>query len=96
MAAVASKTASLCKISGLVTEASKDWNEADLAPYFNHLITVFGPDRLMFGSDWPVVKLASDYGDWVAILTRLTDHLDDADKAAIWGGSAQKFYLSRR
>jgi len=57
-----------CKISGLVTEAGADWTPADLALYLQHLLQVFGPDRLLFGSDWPVLNLAGQYSGWADLV----------------------------
>ncbi|SMX38212.1 amidohydrolase family protein [Octadecabacter ascidiaceicola] len=53
-----------CKLSGLVTESREDWVSEDLTPYVEHVRKAFGPDRVMFGSDWPVVNLASSYEQW--------------------------------
>ena len=66
MERLARETAAFCKLSGLVTEAAADWTPADLAPYVAHLLDAFGPDRLLWGSDWPVATLACDYGTWLA------------------------------
>jgi L-fuconolactonase len=61
-----------CKISGLTTEANwNDWRPDDLAPYFNHTMACFGPERVMFGSDWPVATLATSYGRWVETVFEL-------------------------
>jgi L-fuconolactonase len=57
-----------CKLSGLVTEAAPDWQPDDLAPYVKHVLSAFPPNRLIFGSDWPVLNLASDYGAWISLL----------------------------
>lgn len=58
-----------CKVSGLVTEADhQHWSADQLAPYIEHLLRHFGPDRLMFGSDWPVCLLAADYARVVDIV----------------------------
>ena len=65
MAAVARETGVLCKLSGLATEAAPGFAPRDLWPYVDALIDAFGPGRLMWGSDWPVVNLASDYGAWL-------------------------------
>lgn len=59
MAALARGTRAFCKVSGLVTEARPNWSSADLRPYVQHLLHHFGPDRLIWGSDWPVCTLAS-------------------------------------
>ena len=64
IARLARETPWCCKVSGLVTEARADWQVEDLRPYVDHLLATFGPDRLMWGSDWPVVTLASNYRRW--------------------------------
>ncbi|HEY2618229.1 MAG TPA: amidohydrolase family protein [Acetobacteraceae bacterium] len=64
IARVARETQAFCKLSGLVTEATRDWSVDDLRPYADHIIDCFGPDRLMWGSDWPVVSLAGGYARW--------------------------------
>lgn len=70
-----------CKISGLVTEADHDrWRPADISPYVSHVIEVFGQDRIMFGSDWPVALLAtSGYGEIVNTLRSITAPLLDTE-----------------
>lgn len=69
-----------CKLSGMVTEAGADWTPADLEPYVAHVLDVFGPDRVMFGSDWPVALLAaSSYGDVVNALRTVVGPVLDAD-----------------
>lgn len=55
-------------------------------------IEAFGPDRLMFGSDWPVCLLAASYGDWVAAAGALTADLSPAERADIEAGSARRWY----
>lgn len=96
MAAFAGRPNVTCKLSGLVTEAAPDWRDADLSPVFSHLIAVFGPERLIFGSDWPVLNLAGDYARWVSVAERAVAPLGTAAKAAIFGGNAQRIYLERR
>jgi len=81
-----------CKLSGLVTEASPDWDVDTLRPWVEHLIDCFGPRRLLWGSDWPVVNLAADYVRWSAASEALLSALALADRAAIFGGNAQRFY----
>ncbi len=58
---MARETEAFCKLSGLVTEAAADWRVDELRRYVDHLIEAFGPERLMWGSDWPVVELAGGY-----------------------------------
>lgn len=81
------------KISGLVTEADwKGWTPADIAPYASHALDVFGADRLMLGSDWPVCTLAASYGDVWALADALTGGLSDTERAAMLGGTAARAY----
>lgn len=95
MAALARETQASCKLSGLVTEAAPDWSVGDLRPYVDHLLSVFGPDRLIWGSDWPVCTLAASYGEWDAATAALLSDLDDGARAAILGGTAARVYLRR-
>lgn len=81
-----------CKLSGLVTEAAPGWAAADLRPYAAHVLAAFGPARVMWGSDWPVCRLRADYADWLAAAQALTAGLDEADRAAVFGGTARAFY----
>lgn len=89
---LANETTGCCKLSGLVTEASDGWTLDDLRPFADHIITSFGADRVMWGSDWPVCRLQSEYGDWHDIARRLTSHLSDNDQSQIFGGTAARFY----
>jgi len=81
------------KISGLVTEADwKAWTPGQIAPYVRHALDVFGADRLMVGSDWPVCTVAASYDDvWVLAETFVQD-LPSASRAAILGGTAARVY----
>jgi L-fuconolactonase len=81
-----------CKFSGLVTEAWEGAPMAAIAPYVEVLLELFGPDRLIFGSDWPVLTLRRDYATWFAWARDLTAHLPEAERAAIFGGNAIAFY----
>ncbi len=95
MAALASETLAFCKLSGLVTEASADWTVDDLRPYVDHLLDTFGPDRLVWGSDWPVCTLASSYGRWVDVTGELLSGLAEDERSAILGGTAARAYRMR-
>jgi L-fuconolactonase len=92
MSKLAQETAGYCKFSGLVTEADTGWTIDDLRPFADHVLQVFGPKRVMWGSDWPVCNLASDYENWHDTAQDLTRNLTDADRAAIFGGTATGFY----
>lgn len=92
IARVAAETNALCKLSGLVTEAVPEWRVDDLRPYVNHLLRVFGPRRLLWGSDWPVVELAGGYARWRAATLTLLSSLDAPDRALILGDTAAAFY----
>jgi L-fuconolactonase len=81
-----------CKISGLVTEAPPSWQAADLVPCVEHLIACFGPHRLMWGSDWPVVEMAAEYRQWLRAAQSLTTHLAPDEVSAIFHGTAARFY----
>lgn len=82
-----------CKLSGLITEADwRHWTVADLKPYVQSALELFGPDRLMFGSDWPVCALAGTYGQVYDVLVEALGPLGEAERALIFGGTAARFY----
>ena len=88
---IARDTRAVCKLSGIVTE-SDGWDARTLKPYVDHVLDVFGPARVMWGSDWPVCQLAASYSDWRMAAETLTAHLPTADVEAIFGGTAARFY----
>ncbi len=92
MRAIAQDQRLCCKISGLVTEAGPDWRLEDLYPYLDLLVESFGPERLMWGSDWPVVDLAGGYGRWREASLEYLARLNPAEQGAILGGTAVRFY----
>jgi L-fuconolactonase len=82
-----------CKISGMVTESDwRTWSEPDLRPYFDVVLEAFGPDRLMFGSDWPVLLLAADYLRWNKIVQALVSPLSETEQERIMGDTATVAY----
>ena len=89
---IAGETGAFCKLSGLVTEAGRDWDVPRLAPFTDHLLQSFGPGRLLWGSDWPVVELAGGYRRWRDASETLLAHLPDADRERVLGGTAAAFY----
>jgi L-fuconolactonase len=83
----------VCKLSGLVTEADRSsWTVEDLRPYADTALDAFGPDRLMFGSDWPVCLLAAGYEEVLDAARALTGHLGEAERHAVFGGTAARVY----
>ena len=82
-----------CKISGLVTEADLEkWTPADLQPYIEHVITCFGFDRVIYGSDWPVSTQASDYPRWVQTLKDAVSGCTSQELRNLFRDNAIKFY----
>ncbi|MEE2945762.1 MAG: amidohydrolase family protein [Pseudomonadota bacterium] len=82
----------MCKISGLANEAAPDWHVDQLKPTVDHVLKVFGPARLMWGSDWPVLNLVGHYERWHTVAEQLFSRLSSDEKTAIFGGTAQRFY----
>ena len=82
-----------CKISGMATEADwPSWTEAELKPYLDTVVEAFGPQRLMFGSDWPVCLLAVEYARWSRIVSAYVSSLTAAEQERILGGTAVEAY----
>lgn len=82
-----------CKLSGMITLAKlKEWSFSDLTPYVNHVTKVFGYDRVMFGSDWPVCTLSGSYQDVVEALRGALGPLTEQEADKVWGGNASLFY----
>jgi len=92
MVRLARDTNAFVKFSGLVTEASQNWTADDLKPYVEHLVAQFGPDRLIWGSDWPVCTLASTYDRWCKTTEALLVGLSEKEQSAVWGVNALRLY----
>lgn len=92
IARIAAETQAYCKLSGLITEAGKHAAFPHLIPYMEHLLTCFGAQRLMWGSDWPVLELAAEYGSWVEASETFISRLSDSEQASIWAETAKNFY----
>lgn len=92
MTRLARETGAYVKFSGIVTESTDGWTVDDLKPYADHVLTEFGPARVMWGSDWPVCQLQASYDRWREVAGVLTDHLSGPEKARVFGGTAAEFY----
>ena len=92
LARIAATTGAFCKISGLLTEAGDDPSPAVMRPWAQHVLQVFGPQRVVWGSDWPVLQRAGTYAAWHAESAQIFSSLSAADQAAVWGGNARSLY----
>lgn len=93
--ALAEREQVFCKLSGMVTEvipALEDWTPDLLRPWFDVVLDAFGPDRLMFGSDWPVCLLRGEYADWVQCVDFWIKDLSQNEQKAILGATAARAY----
>lgn len=82
-----------CKISGMITEADhKNWKKEDIFPYLDHVFEFFGSERLMYGSDWPVCKLAGEYEAVCGLLNDYLVELSLREQEMVWGKNATGFY----
>jgi predicted TIM-barrel fold metal-dependent hydrolase len=80
------------KISGIAASLTHGPRADDLAPAVNHCLDAFGPDRVVFGGDWPVCLLGATYRDWVVMLTQITASRPEAQQRKLWSENALKFY----
>lgn len=93
MEAIAKHKHVYCKLSGMVTEADWDgWQPADFLFYTRHVLDVFGPHRVMFGSDWPVCLVAAEYRQVVELVQQAIDDLSQEEQDLIWHRNAVDFY----
>lgn len=86
----------VCKISGVATEADHDaWSETQLRPYIDHSLDLFGPERVLFGSDWPVMRLALAYPRWIEIVDGAVANWSQEDRQRLYSGNAKRVYRLR-
>lgn len=81
-----------CKFSGLTNEYGEGWTVEALRPLFDHILECFGPERIMWGSHWPILELTATYQNWFCCARQLTSALSEEDRDWIFGGTASKFY----
>jgi len=92
MEALAKRPNLICKISGIVSRAPQMWGPEHLAPIVNHCLDTFGPDRVVFGGDWPVCLVRATLIQWVDALKQITAARPAADQRKLWCENAKKFY----
>lgn len=92
MRRIARETPAYCKLSGLVTEARPHWKADDLLRYAEHLVECFGIERLVWGSDWPVMLLNADYAGWLAAAKQFIAPHSTEDQMAVMSDNAIRFY----
>jgi L-fuconolactonase len=92
MAQIANETGAMCKLSGLMTEAAPHPQPGAVLRWGEHVLQSFGSDRVVWGSDWPVLELAGTYAHWWGEAQQLIAGLDEAGQAAVMGGNAMGLY----
>jgi L-fuconolactonase len=92
LARIAAQTAAVCKLSGLLTEAGAAPAPDAARRWAQHVLACFGPQRVLWGSDWPVLELASDYAAWWHEVQALLVDSSAAERAAVLGGNAARVY----
>jgi L-fuconolactonase len=93
MRAIAQNKNVSCKVSGMVTEADwTDWKVSDFTPYLDVVFEAFGSDRVMYGSDWPVCRVAATYGETLSVAEAYVAKLSVDEQAKFWGSNAIEFY----
>ncbi len=93
MAEVAKRKNVVCKVSGIVATAELGkWTADDLAPIVNHTLEAFGPDRVMFGGDWPVCTKTATYKQWVTALQTIVADRPEAERRKLFSDNAVRFY----
>jgi predicted TIM-barrel fold metal-dependent hydrolase len=92
MDALARRPNLICKISGIVARAPEKWGPEHLAPIVNHCLDAFGPDRVVFGGDWPVCLVRCPLMQWVDALEQITASRPAVDRRKLWSENARKYY----
>jgi len=82
----------ICKISGIIARLPEGHDPLDLAPIVNHCLDAFGPNRVVFGGDWPVCLLGATLRTWVDTLAQIISNRPADEQAALWAGNARNFY----
>ena len=89
---LAARTNVICKISGIIARVPKQWSADDLAPIINHCLDTFGPERVVFGSDWPVCLTGAPLREWVAALKQVVAGRTISQRRQLFHENASLFY----
>ena len=81
-----------CKFSGILTEVGEDYSKAQIEPYIDFVLNLFPPNKIMWGSDWPVLTMAENYGNWFDIAMDFCGNFSDSEKNMIFANTAKNFY----
>ena len=92
MSRLADQSNTVCKISGIVAHAPNGWTTEHLAPIVNHCLDEFGPDRVMFGGDWPVCLLGARYGEWVNALNEIVSNRPEEERQKLFHRTGTRTY----
>jgi L-fuconolactonase len=92
VSALAQRPNVTCKLSGSTSEAGRGWREDAVRPYLQHALESFGPDRCMFGSDWPVATLTTDYQRWFDLVSDVVSGCSQLEIDAVFAGTAAQVY----
>lgn len=92
IAALGAREHVVCKISGIIARAPAGWSADALAPTVNHCLDSFGPDRVVFGGDWPVCNFGASLGAWVAALREIVSGRSEEEQAKLLAGNAERLY----
>lgn len=92
IAEIGKRKNTLCKISGIIARVTKEWSADDLAPIVNHCLDSFGPDRVIFGSDWPVCLLGAPLKEWTTALRSIVANRPAEEQKKLFSANAEKYY----
>ena len=92
MQLLAKKPTAICKISGIVANTPEKWTPELLAPVVNHCLDTFGPDRVVFGGDWPICLKRAALREWIDALAQIVSSRPKDEQAKLWAENARKFY----
>ena len=82
----------MCKVSGIVARVQEGWTAETLAPTVNHCLDCFGPDRVVFGGDWPVCTLGATYAEWAGALRQIISTRSDDEQRKLLYDNAARIY----